>query len=260
MDDHKIKVDIKTDKDELTIRHGNDLYRLEDESYGVFKTTCIEDFVKYVSANITEYSVFYGCQSAYVFKNDISYNRKCIAELLVDESVGLKRVRGLLDRNFTLDTLEKRLRSLKPWFGDGCRELLLCCRDLTIEKIQKITRQKDNRGNFVFSAVRKGTSDTVPYPEDIKFEVPIFDMCNIENVLIALDVGFDFDEKKKDDVVTYEPYFYFECPLFGELINDARKQAMRRLLGGLVNVEYGSFRIENQTNAWSFKKNTYETR
>ena len=237
---------------------GKHFHVLNDNSQQLFQTNLIDDFLKYLDWWKTQGGqpgsvvLFYSEAGIHALIGNPGYNDMGIAECKLNDSPIMNLIIARYSDAMDIETLERFLYAIRPYWDKDCKELYDLVRDLSIKKILKVERRKDNSGNFLLSVQRKDDRDDVPPEQKITLlNVPVFNLHE-ETSTFAFDVRMNFVQHDESVDISYE----LLSPLFISDLQEKRRDILTaRLKQQDIPYYWGSAQLYKATDAWKYKEN-----
>jgi hypothetical protein len=259
MNDRKsnITVNIADTPSTGKINLGSDVLVLSAENSCQFKTQDITDFRAYClkamesNPNIT---IFYDEERIVAFDLDATLLRQnvpAIAECKLNRSRALETVLSHIDKNLSVEMFELFLQTMKRFSDSHTLYTIDTLRNMTVQKVRTIVRQKDDRGNFniQYSSAEHG-NQSAAFPTSLVFTVPLFKKM-IEPIAFSLELSYSIQETGDTPQLRFK--------LFNYSIEDDLAQATKSAIDEYVKEfprrYYGSCQITTSTDEWRYKMN-----
>jgi len=227
---------------------------LKDLSKARFNTCDMDEFAAYVT-QIGVAQIYYTSNSAEAWKPDLgrvtalsSPDAECCLAL----SKCVSTIRETLNTSKT-DPVPF-LRLMKPYLCSNGLNLLANVQNLTIEKVTKVVKMKDKKGNFSYQYSRENSAkEAFEPPDTIELCVPLFDQ-HPDKVTIPVEVFFEFVEKSANGVMYAETIFRFECLTWNDIIANASRDTILSYLKTVPGAEvyYGSKSVVVATDEYLY--------
>lgn len=257
--EQKLRVDVKTNEDGkclLTVRNGGDLVEVRDMSCRTYETNRLDQLVAYLKeATGLVYQIFYSSCGVVVLPSKTDYTTEPYATCNLEVSNQLAFLQRLIDNSMGVDDMESSLKRLRPHLDQAGMNLLLQCRDMVLQKVVNVKRQKTQSGDFLYHVeMKSGEGDWKP-PEVVEFTVPIYKYHD-HQAKIKTDLYVELVDLRGEDNKAV-PKFRFEAPTIDDDLDEIRRRAIDRLVSDLPGKRYwGSARTNQMTDAWRYLSNT----
>lgn len=233
------------------IRVGSDIIELNDKSVSFFSTDNIDDFAEFVKKYGKDAQLYYDKQNVACTRQDHKYGNLSIAECNLKLSMPLKI---LIDLNHTGQSLESMEMFLKRMKGYMTSEKLLykSLKNLNLRKIMEVKKQSSNNGDFAYAIkFESGGTDDFQPPENLTFEVPIFEH---KDDVITLDFDFNFTPRMNGE--RCEITASIENLNLDEQVEKHCKFHMETYLQSIEGEKYwGALDLHNKTDKWMYHEN-----
>lgn len=241
---------------------GNSFHVLEDESVSTYKTNKIGKFFEYLESKSvpakSEINVFYDTETLRLvaLNREIKHGIENIAECQLTKHPMLQTLKKYNPASMLIDEFEKFLNSSKSFLGFETRELMDKIRNLSIEKVISIERQKDQKGNFNYSIKSKTGKSDYEFPSHLEFVLnPIMEFPE-EELILNFDLYFNW--KVVSDYPDIQMIFEFENSEFEMTVRDR----IDKIIEGSVENAWpdkqlfpGDLILIDKTDGWKYMEN-----
>jgi len=266
--ENTLKIQMVPGEKEQTVLLGNSFHVLEDRTQVRFQTKNIDKFFQYLTGaksqikdgegNEIPVFVFYDAAKleleawpAYVDHTTIA-----LATCSLSAHPMVAILKKLNPATMVIEEFEQFLNTSKSFLTSATRDLMDNIRNLSVEKVINVERQKDQAGNFHFAIKSKAGKNDYEFPKFIEFEFnPIFQIKE-PTIKIKFDLYF------KWDVVSDSPdirlMFEFTNPELSMLITEETEKALEGAIKGSWDDEYlypGDLHLSEQTDEWKYLQN-----
>jgi len=224
------KINITATGEKLLI--GNDMIQLVDKSRQQFKTTDFDSFVSFIKKMGNAENSLFASETEIRLepdKADRFTETVAICEMALDPRFGILRTLDAI-QEFSIDGAEANLKRLKPYMDAKGVALLSNLQNFSVSKITNFEKRKEQNGDFVYqvSMESNGKKDFKP-PEQIGFELPIFQAFPESKVGFIFDIYFNFANVGED----VSAKITFENLDFDRLVSEFKKKILKEKFGDL---------------------------
>jgi hypothetical protein len=240
---------------------GKHFHVLNDNSRQQFLTNRIRDFLDYLEwwkdseqngKNKKDLILFYSENGIHAMLGNPEYNDMGIADCKLQNSPIMEIVLRGYSNKMSISDFEEWLYTLRPFWDKECKNLYDRVRDLTIGKLLRVERKKDNAGNFLYSIQRKDERDDVEPEQKITLQrIPVFALHD-ETMDINFDIRMNFEQHDESVDISYE----LLNPLFQSTLQENQRTILtNRLAEQDIPHYWGSAQLYKATDAWKYKEN-----
>lgn len=261
MKDNLIGVNVNTEKEDVKITLSNPYVILSDKSRGSFNTTKPAELLKYLHelpSHYKENEVFkpvlfadFTGETLYVdaYQNlRGEYGKSPLGYSKTEISSPLRRLTKLNDKWLGIDEFKGEMDKLEQFGGSSFLAFYNTLENLSINKIMKVNRKDDNRGNFSFSYEAAEGNGDAKFPRTIELDVPLFRGLDVKTK-IELKLYFKWNMNSGGVVLL----FNVENVMLTEIVEDAAKAYLEKLSDESdYEMIIGHFDIVNSTDAWKY--------
>jgi len=250
--DKEMKVNVVSKDGEVKILTGKSFYQVEDVTDATFVTESIKSFVDFVKQYVKNgSSVFFTPTSAICVSDEITHDTAHQAVVNLTRSSVLNTIAVNNNKSFGPSEMDELLTVMRPYFAEGCMQLLSVVRNTQVRAVLEAQRSIDNKGNYVFNVSRKGGgNEELNIPEVIWFEVPMFELIPV-TIKIPFDVSFNYKETG-EAATPLKIQWGLRCVNINELIKEASIQMMLSYFAELDqnSIFAGTLTINRKTDDW----------
>lgn len=236
-------------------RLGGTVIDLNDESRGKFTTSCLADFTEYVKALPDKSGLIISFTETEIVLSDTKFSQNWVPAAVCKpvQSVYLRELLGAANKVLDLQTIENLIRRLRAHASTQALQILDFCKRGLVEKIVKIERSRDNRGNYNFSMSRSsGSKDDFQPPQKVAFDLPVLDQCD-ETMEITLEPVFILKESPDGAPVMG---FSLENLIVKEQVSDQIRGIIRASAKEIgLPAYFGTIDLNRSTDAWRHLEN-----
>jgi len=231
---------------------GNDIISIVGTAKLSMVTDIIDDFVSYMKT-VKDMVLFFTNEKIVAYPAKPEYGDDEVAVCHIRASAPLQLLMKFINNNSSPEALEEMLFSMRDMCDANARQLYDQVRNLSITKVTKCERSKDNRGNFSYIVTRKdGEKDQVEPVKKVTFNVPLFKGNRVNGISVNLDVRMDYRETDSGVTISFSLTNLF----IDDDLQTARKATITKLLETTgLPMYWGVGHVDSSTDEWKYKVN-----
>ena len=173
-----METDIKVEAKDGKLLLGPSFIKLQDKTTTTFQTKNLYDFKNYLQDGTIK--IVFADNLVLEAYEDVQlaapeFNNNPLAKCNLSFHPALTLLINNNNKTIGLESFSELLTMLKKYLHPDDLFISDICKNLKVTKIISIDREKDNRGNYLYSVKAEKGKNDFEFPEQIKFSVPLFD-------------------------------------------------------------------------------------
>jgi hypothetical protein len=173
-----MEAEIKVEAKDGKLLLGPSFIKLQDKTTTTFQTKNLYDFKNYLQDG--QIKIVFADSLVLEAYEDVNllnpeYNNNPLAKCDLSWHPALELLIGNNGKTIGLESFSELLTILKKYLHNDDLFIADICKNLKVTKIVSIDREKDNRGNYLYSVKAEKGKNDFEFPEQIKFIMPLFD-------------------------------------------------------------------------------------